>query len=492
MSKDMVGELMQLRHSSIDIGERARKEFNEDSLKELGLDIWEHGLHHPIVVLDKFAAGLTDTQNGVRPYLLLAGERRYRATLMMVREYTIAEREDEIPDHIRRVPCKVYRRQMSDKEIKIIELSENAKREDFTFQEKARLTEEIHNALDEVADISHRGKKKKHTARNTADFMNVSEGTVSQDRTIAAALNSDDAILKAKVEKATTKAKALKEIKKHKEAVIAAEISRRVAMRQSKGGDKLTNIAASYLLTSFQDGMSEIEDRSIDFIELDPDYGIGFRESGPARQGTRDSAEDYIEIPPEEYETEVQAYAEECYRVLKDNSWMIVWYAIGPWHDTTRKIFEEAGFNVAPIPAFWYKMTGNSSTPAYQLGNEMEFFFYCRKGVPRLAKMGRNNVFKFRVPTQSERFHPAEKPIELYEEIFDTFVREGARAIVGFAGSGNAILAGHNRGLDIRGFDLSEPYKQRFDSKVLSSQGEKFKTYKSEIVPGLAELAKAM
>jgi len=479
----MIGELIQVRHSDIDLGERARKEFKEDSLRELAEDIFRHGLHHPVVVLDKYAAGITDSQRGARPYLLLAGERRYRATLMKRQEYVVAEKEDELPSHIKKLPVKVYRRQMSPKEIKIIELSENIHRDDFTFQEKALLTEEIHNALDEVSDISHR-----HTARKTADFMSVTEGTVSQDRTIAAALNGSDDILKAKVEKAATKNKALKEIKKHKMQLVAAEISRRVKERQARGNDHLANIASSYKLTSFQDGLAEIPDRTIDFIELDPDYGIDFSQSGPARQGSRDSTEHYIEIAPEEYELEVRAYAKECFRVLKDNSWMIVWYAIGPWHDTTRKIFEEAGFKVAPIPAFWYKMTGNSSTPAYQLGNELEFFFYCRKGNPRLVKMGRNNVFKFRVPTSAERFHPAEKPIELYDEIYSTFVREGARAVVGFAGSGNAILAGHNRGLDIVGFDLSEPYKQRFDAKVLGSKGTPFRTYKTEIIPGLAEV----
>jgi len=485
---DMVGELKQLRHSDIEIGERARKEFDEDALLALGQDIWDHGLHHPIVVVDRYAIGDTEVTNGVRQYKLLAGERRYRATLMMVQKYTIEERSDEIPDHIRRPPCKVYKRNMSEKEMKIIELSENVHRDDFTFQEKALLTEQIHAALDELTDLSHR---EKHTARKTADFMNVTEGVISQDRTIAAALTGDDEALKAKVEKATTKTKALKEIKKHKQQIIAAELSRRVKKRLEEGGDRLAKIADSYKLTSFQDGMSALKDRSIDFIELDPDYGIGFKESGPARQGTRDSAEHYIEIPPEEYEAEVRGYAEECYRVLKDNSWMIVWYAIGPWHDTTRRIFEEAGFNVAPIPAFWYKMTGNSSTPAFQLGNEMEFFFYCRKGTPRLVQMGRNNVFKYRVPTQGERFHPAEKPIELYDEIFSTFVLEGSSAVVGFAGSGNAILAGHNRGLNIVGFDLSEPYKQRFDAKVMSSNGDKFTTYKSDVIEGLAELVKA-
>lgn len=485
MSKDMIGELKQIRHADIDVVDRARKEFNEESLRELGLNIWEHGLHHPIVVVDKYSLGETEKQNGVRPYRLLAGERRYRATQMLVQEYTREGKEDEIPAHVKKPPCKVYHRQMSPREMKIIELSENIHRDDFTFQEKALLTEEIHSALDEVADLSHR-----QTARATADFMNIAESTVSQDRTIAKALQGGDDKLKAKVEKATTKARALKEIKKHKQQLVAQELSRRATERAKKGGDKLATICSSYQLTSFQDGLAEIQDRTIDFIELDPDYGIGFSESGPARQGTRDSTEHYIEIPPEEYELEVRAYAKECFRVLKDNSWMIVWYAIGPWHDTTRKIFEEAGFNVAPIPAFWYKMTGNSSTPAYQLGNEMEFFFYCRKGTPRLVQMGRNNVFKFRVPTQNERFHPAEKPIELYDEIYSTFVREGARVVVGFAGSGNAILSGWNRGLNITGFDLSEPYKQRFDAKVLSSKGGKFKTYKTEIVPGLTDLVK--
>lgn len=475
--KDLTGKLKLLKATQIEVRNRARQEFNEKELLLLGADIAQYGLHHALVLVDKVKAGIK-TESLNTSFLLLAGERRLRGIKAWVRK--AREEGTDIPPHMLDIPCKVYEREMSDKEIGIIELHENIQRKDFTFQEAAQLTKAIH---EELTDVAKRDGAFAHQQKDTAAFIGKSPATVNTDLDIAKALEGKlGEALKQRVSKATNKAKAVKMISEEKKRLAAAELARRMRKRKEEEGEETfkQRVCDSYRLMSYEDGMAMIEDRSIDFIELDPDYGIDFKSSGPVRQGERrESADDYIEIAPEEYEEKLREYATEAFRVLKDNSWMVVWYSIADWHDTTRKILEEVGFKVAPIPAFWLKDSGNSSTPAFQLANDLEFFFYCRKGSPRIISMGRSNVYRYRTPRSNERFHPAEKPVELYEEILRTFVREGSKVVVGFAGSGNAILAAYNNGCEAVGFDLSKTFQDKFTVKVMGSP-KRFSSYKSE------------
>ncbi len=87
-----------------------RKNFDEESLRQLAQSIREIGLLQPVIV--------TRTDQG--SYLLIAGERRYRAALL-------AE-QDKIPAIIR---------QVDKRHSAIIALTENLQREDLTYFEEA-------------------------------------------------------------------------------------------------------------------------------------------------------------------------------------------------------------------------------------------------------------------------------------------------------------------------------------------------------------------
>jgi DNA modification methylase len=474
------GKLVHLKHSHIEVGERARKHFDQDALDALGADIAKNGWINPITIFDKKAAGVIAGEEGHRQFLLLAGERRYRSTLQWKQKWhqedpKIRGEFPDIPDHMENIPCHVFDWPLSPQEIKVIELHENVIREDFTPQERALLTKEIHEALTEIQ--YNENSRTKHTHKATADFMNVTRGTVSQDLSIADAMEGDDAVLKERVSKALTKQKALKEIALRKKEIVMKELSRRQKLRQEKGSvEKKDVICASYILGRFEEEIKKVSDRSIDFIELDPDYGIDFKSTG--RDGDRESARDYEELPPDKYVEEVEGYLKEAYRVMKDNSWGVVWFSI-LWYKETYEAIKKAGFKVPEIPMFWNKIEGHTTTPAYRLNNVLEFFFYIRKGNPRIANMGRDNLLTKRRPRVNERDHAAEKPIELYEEIYDIFVHPGSSILVGFAGSGNAILAAYNKGHRAKGFDSIEENKAKFDTKVLTWDKGPFKTYDS-------------
>lgn len=475
--KDLTGRSTQISLSQIEIGKRARKEFKDEDLLDLGADIANNGLINPITVLDKRASNIEIGEEPHRPYYLLAGERRYKSIRKWLADFHQTANGEEPPLHMKKPACRVFNWALSEQEIKIIELHENTKRKQFTPQERALLTAEIHEALTE---IQFKEGRENHTARATAKFLGVTEGSVSQDIKLAKALRGDDTILKEKLERATDKNKALKLINARKKELVAKELSRRIAVRKEQGiVDRKQKVCESYVCTTFEDGISEIPERSIDFVELDPDYGIGFSDSG-AGKGRGLTEEDYVEIAPEDYRKTLTAYCDDIWRVMKDNSWGVVWFSIR-WYKETYDTLTEQGFYVAELPIFWDKVEGNTSTPAYLLNNQMEFLFYIRKGKPQLATMGASNLISTRRPHQNERFHPAEKPIEFYEKLYPIFARPGSRILVGFAGSGNAILAAHNLGYPVIGFDCVENNKAKFDTKVLAWKGGPYKTYDSDV-----------
>lgn len=92
-----------------------RKNFNEESLKELSDSIIEHGIIQPLVV--------TKEKDG---YMIIAGERRYRAAVIA--------KHSEIP---------VIVREMNEKKIRETSLIENLQREDLNAIEEGEAIKEL-------------------------------------------------------------------------------------------------------------------------------------------------------------------------------------------------------------------------------------------------------------------------------------------------------------------------------------------------------------
>ncbi len=124
-----------------------RKNFDEQALKELSDSIQKHGVIMPIVVND----------NGDGTYMIIAGERRFRACKLAGR--------DSIP---------VVIRKYSEREIKEISLIENLQREDLNPIEAAtamkQLMQEYKLTQDELAE---RIGKSRPAVANTLRLLNL-------------------------------------------------------------------------------------------------------------------------------------------------------------------------------------------------------------------------------------------------------------------------------------------------------------------------------
>ena len=132
--------------------DQPRKKFDEEALEELANSIKSHGVIQPIIV----------KKVGER-YVIIAGERRYRASRIA---------------GIKTIPCII--KDYTEQEISEISIIENLQREDLNPIESARaiknLIESYNLTQDEVADKI--GKSRPAVA-NTLRLLNLPEGIVS-------------------------------------------------------------------------------------------------------------------------------------------------------------------------------------------------------------------------------------------------------------------------------------------------------------------------
>jgi len=105
-------------------------------------------------------------------------------------------------------------------------------------------------------------------------------------------------------------------------------------------------------------------------------------------------------------------------------------------------------------------------------------FFYARKGNAMLQKQGRSNTFLFDMVANQRKIHPTERPVEMIQEVLETFGRPGDKVLVPFLGSGNTLLAASNLGMPAYGYEKGKELKDGYILRVYGSKPGLYKSYK--------------
>jgi len=438
---------------SIRIGERARQETGD-------LD--------SIVQSAKGAAGqiqsiaVCESKKGYelqKSYFLLAGFRRLTA----FKEAGLTE-----------VLVRIYPSDLSETDRKSIELMENIARLDLTWQDQVRLVKEIHQLQKQLAgrEFKPDGKTKNWTQQDTATLLSRHRTGIVEDLEIAEALEQIPLLAKCK-----NRHEATKFIGKIQEQIIVKELASRVEVEITAGtvDEAKARIVESYWVGDFFDLVKEIPDESIDFIDCDPPYAIDFTSSAMHAQQDRDTTirelemESFNEVSEEDYPQFLGKLFCECNRILKNNSWMILWCSSAhEWDDYIDSFADDYGLEMCPTPAIWTKGVGHrNSAPDRRLTGGYEIFYYFRKGEAQIIRAGESNVFFFPRGSHTDRIHPTEKPVDMMKRILQTFTLPGSHVVVPFAGGGNTLIAASQASMTAVGFDLSQNYKDAFTVRVM-------------------------
>lgn len=450
--------------NDIDLGERARKKYT--NIDELINSIKKNGLIQPIAVLDK---SKVSNWSGInlknlkedKKFLLLAGGRRVQA-----------HREGEIANTI---SARIYSEPLTSDEIKEIELVENIHREELTWHERVELEEQIHDLQIKIKGKKVSGSKEEgHTIEETGQLLGKSKSSISRDLHLAKALKKIPQLKSVK-----TKADANKMLRKlgqtYESKTHATEITKK--FDSTPIGKQRRKLAESYIVKDCREGLKDIPDNSISFVEVDPPYAIDILNS---KRGGKHTKMSYNEVSVDTYSNLMQTVFSECYRIMKPDSWIVSWFAPDPWFSPTQEWMKDAGFKVRALPCIWVKGQGQTNQPHRYLASSYEMFFYGAKGNPIIYKPGRPNTFIYKLVSPSKKIHITERPIEMMQTIVETFTGGKGRGVVPFLGSGNTLLAMANLGMEGLGYDLSEDHKNDFIIRVESSRPGKYKSYEEK------------
>ena len=175
--------------------------------------------------------------------------------------------------------------------------------------------------------------------------------------------------------------------------------------------------------------MSRYEDNHFDLAIVDPPYGLGDKTtSGGGGKNTQsekwDAHEWDNEIPKDEYFIELK-------RVSKNQ---IVWggnYFPFLWNKSCRGLIT------------WDKMVYIPTM------SQIEYAWYSLDKLPKLVKINNND---------SNRQHPTQKPVKLYEWLLMNYAKEGNKILDTHLGSGSIAIACHNLKYDLTACELDKEY----------------------------------
>ena len=425
----------------IHIGERYRRDYGD--LTKLQTSIRENGLINPITLTVNKETTIKE------PYILVAGGRRISA----LAEMSIID-----------IPCRIYADELSDLELRVIELAENFDRKALDWQEQVNLQQEIYKL-----QVAIHGEKTSTSPNasgfsmtDTAKLLDRDKSSISKDIKLAETVRAFPEVA---WDTCKNKAEAVKLGKKLEEKVIRRELAKRANLKLGSGNVRLSKMSDAYILGNFFDLVTKIPDASVHLIEMDPPYAIDLQNNKKDY-----NYEGYNEVDPQFYEKFMMQAFKECYRVMSANSWLICWTSFD-WAEQLFQLATAEGFTGTRIPGIWVKPNGQTNNPNKRLASTFEMFYYFAKGSPNLATPGATNTFAYNPVSPVKKIHPTERPMELMTKVLSTFGIEGNRVLVPFAGSGVTLIAAAELSMIPIGYELNPVSREGYTIRIAELYG---------------------
>jgi site-specific DNA-methyltransferase (adenine-specific) len=454
------GEVVMARPSDIYIGDRRRTEMGD--VHDLAADIRENGLINPITVRPP---NEVERELGVeQPYILIAGGRRTGAVMLLGWH--------EVPVYVRE--------SMDELKHRIIELHENVKRKQMTWDEEALAMQEIVQIRQAMAEA----KGEKITQAEIAIELQIDKGTLTRNMQAAEALQAQPELKKSSSRKAALR---VREVVKHHERLTAKE-----AMTEQQSTSLLA--LRNWVVTGdAREFVRKVPSDSVDLVLTDPPYGMDYFKTGhKMRAGGKDAR-----IGSSEFDdTEEQALdlitdlVPQWFRVLRETGWLCVFMnetnyeflrdAVATCCVThldyqseaedefrCREAIESKSPNACrylephPIPWIWFR-TNSRNRPRYPekyAQNMYEKMLVCNMGKGQLTGPC-GNVLEFEAEYGDERIHVHQKPLNLAKELTKRFTMIGDTVLDTTFGSGRLLAGAASLGRYVMGSELNPDMRE--------------------------------
>lgn len=378
-----------------DRAKRQRREIN--NIDDLATSISGRGLIHPIVI----------QRNGE----LVAGERRLTAVRQLGWTHIPVQFVDTLDE----------------KELLLIELEENVKRVDMTWQDRVLAINAYHEA--------RAAEEPEWSQEDTANELGFTRQSIGDNIRLAKAIVAGvDEVVKAPQYSVAHNILQRKQ-KREKDAELVnlrtpapapvPELIPSVAPPPTQG---------PILNMSFLDFAPNFSGVPFNFLHCDFPYGVNIQDSaqgGGIATGTYDDSE-------EVYWGLIRCLGENIDRIVAPSAHMMFWFSMKFYQQTIDALTAQ-GWTVNPTPLIWVKSDNRGILPDHRRGPRQiyETALLCSRGDRHIVRAVAN---AFNHPTTRE-IHMSEKPVPMLQHFFRMFVDETTTFFDPTAGSGTSLRA---------------------------------------------------
>lgn len=413
---EIAGPVQFMALSNIQVDEtRQRKAIAPAGLEELARSIEQHGLLHPAVI------------SGTK---LVSGRRR----MLAIEKLHAAEKpvffgDYPVPKDMMPVVDKSDLDVATQREI---ELDENIKRVDLSWQERAAA----------IADL--------HKLRVTQDPAQTPQAT---GREIAAATGANPVRAQENVQRALLVQPYLDDpaVKRATSFAAAHRIAVNKIEAEFAASRKHTGVVGLTLhYGSMQNILPMLDSELVDCILADPPYGIGADEFGNAAAEIHS-----YDDSPEAAEYFVSELLVGVSRIAKPAAHLYLFCDIDLFV-RFKLLVERAGWQSWRTPLIWHKPgAGHAPDPKRGPRRNYELILYATRGQRHLREV-RSDVLT--ITPEANKKHAAQKPVALYTELLSRSCTVGDTVLDPCAGSGTIFAAAHVLNLKAIGVEADVKY----------------------------------
>lgn len=404
-------DLLPVASIVVDRENRQRRELT--GIEELADSIKRNGLINPIVV--------------TRDLLLVAGERRLTAHKQL---------------GFATIACQ-YAEDLDEKELQIIELEENIRRVDLSWQDMVRSVAKF--------DALKREENPEWTTENTADELNMSRSNVQRYDMVNKFLDEGvkEVVEADRLSKAVNFAQRAMERRKTstmrdliRPATPAVNDGLTITEAELAGladTAPAINRYADILHKDFTRWADTIQDTPYNLIHCDFPYGVN---AGDTKGQSGANMRGQYSDKPEDYFNLVETFLAKQDNFIAPSAHIIFWFSMDYFTETV-KMFKAGGWVVNPFPLIWHK--GNIGIiPDANRGPRRvyETALLMTRGDRKIVRAVGNCVEAQVI----KEHHVSEKPRKMLEHFLRMLVDETTIFLDPTCGSGNAVAVAENLG----------------------------------------------
>lgn len=393
---------------------RQRRNFEAEDLLKLASSIEQNGLIQPVVVRQE------DDE-----FVLVAGERRIKAMQYI---WDLFDGEVKCGEYVFQkgeVPC-LYFGEMDELQAFEMELEENIRRVDLTWQERAEATAKLAQLRREQA--TEKGEALptvQEIAQEIRGPSKHSEMTARKELAVSAHLDDED------VQKASTLDDAFKLLKRKEENQRHAELAKTVGITYSTADHDLRHGDCFEI-------MAEMEKEIFDVIVTDPPYGIDadtFNDSGGKAAGSH-----FYDDSWTTWNKLAKRLAVESYRICKPQAHIYIFCDVDNFV-LLKSLMIEANWNVFRTPLVVVNPNATRAPwPEHGPFRRYQLVLYAEKGRKKVNQL-QSDVLTY--INDVNLGHPAQKPVNAYVDLLKRSCAPGDKILDPFGGTGPILKAAH-------------------------------------------------